>query len=29
MLAELANVLLLIGMKYVFEKESRGDPLLG
>ena len=29
MLAELANVLLLIGMKYVFERESRGDPLLG
>jgi hypothetical protein len=29
MLAELANVLLLIGMKYVFEREARGDPLLG
>ena len=29
MLAELANFLLLIGMKYVFEKESRGDLLLG
>ena len=29
MLAELADVLLLIGMKYAFEKERRGDPLLG